>query len=90
MYKDPEKQKQAQRNWVRQKRLEQKGSTCIIDATGKARPIDYEGRCKSHRLLADWADGKGTPYQQALGRLSRQYDIIRGYTGDNLKRYYGL
>ena len=28
-------------------------------------------------LLAAWAEGKGTAYQQGLGILSQQYDMIR-------------
>jgi len=73
MYKDKDKQREAQRNWVRQKRIEQKGSTHTIDACGNAHPIDLEGRRKDHTLLEAWAEGKGTEHQRHLGLLARHY-----------------
>ncbi len=78
-YKDKDKQKQAQRDWVRQRRAEQKGSTTIMDAVGNEHLIDFEGRCKDFDLLKDWHAGKGTVYQQALGELARKYSVINGY-----------
>ena len=30
-------------------------------------------------ILDSWADGNGTPWQQSMGVLARQYDVIHGY-----------
>ena len=85
MYKDKDKQREAQRNWVRQKRAETKGSTHIIDACGKEHPINFEGRRKDYELLESWANGNGTEYQRQLGVLARAYRpldfIVTSYLG---------
>lgn len=77
-YKDLDRQRQAQRDWVRQKRAEQKGSTTIIDACGKEHPIDFEGRAKDRALLESWAKGEGSTYQRSLGILAMKYSQIHG------------
>ncbi len=79
MYKDKNKQKEVQRDWVRQKRAEQKGSTTIIDTCGKEHPIDFEGRRTDYELLKAWHNGKGTLRQQVIGELARKYSVITGY-----------
>ena len=62
MYKDKEKQRQANKKWVRQKRAKDKGTT-------------------DQQLLQGWAMGKGNNYQQGLGVLAAQYNIIK-YDGE--------
>ena len=78
-YKDKDRQKEAQRDWVRQKRAEAKGSTVIIDACGKEHPIDFEGRRRDYEMLKSWTKAEGTREQRTLGILARQYSIINGY-----------
>lgn len=68
-YKDKDRQREAQRQWVRQKRADQQGSTHI--------KIDHEGRQQVRELLDSWADGNGTEQQQAFGTLGRQYTVIK-------------
>lgn len=68
-YKDPDKQRQVQRDWVRQKRLSQQGSTqpqTIADV--KALSAD-----QAKTILKDWADGSGTEYQRRMGVLAEHY-----------------
>ena len=94
MYKDKEKQKQAQREWVRQRRAKDKGSTSgstvvertITDACGNVHPIDFEGRRETYNLLESWAKGEGTAYQQTLGLLNRTYTTIKD---TDLQHYLG-
>ena len=85
MYKDKAKQREVQRNWVRQKRAEVQGSTHIIDACDKEHPINFEGRRKDYELLESWANGNGTEYQRRLGVLARAYRpldfIMTSYLG---------
>ncbi len=85
MYKDPDKQREAQREWVRQKRAKAQGSTQIIDVCNKAHSIDFEGRRKDYDLLESWANGNGSEYQRRLGMLARVYRpldfIVTSYLG---------
>ena len=46
----------------------------IIDACGKAHPIDLEGRRRDYELLESWARGEGNEYQRRLGQLARHYE----------------
>lgn len=90
-YKDKDKQKEVQRNWVRQKRVQEKGSTFIIDACGKEHPIDFEGRHKDVALLEPWS--KGTARQRILADLAMMHSRINGFRDNNLTpqghRYLG-
>ena len=84
-YKDKDKQREAQREWVRQKRMKAQGSTQIVDVCGKAHPIDFEGRRRDYDLLESWANGNGSEYQRRLGMLARTYRpldfIVTSYLG---------
>ena len=80
MYKDKDRQKQAQREWVRQKRADQKQGSTLTDACGKEHPIDYEGRRKCYELLESWAKGKGTEHHRHIGLLARHYRTTQGAT----------
>ncbi len=55
----------------------------IVDAVGKAHPVDFESRRKNHATLLAWA--KGTIAQQVLGRLSLAYN-----SRIDLNHYLGL
>lgn len=95
MYKDKDKQRQAQREWVRQKRAKEQGSTgTIVDATGQVHGVDYEGRRKTYAMLKAWAEGKGTQTQRVMGRLAMTYNVIKRPTGMTTEqwtaRYLGL
>ncbi len=60
------------------------GSEYFTDACGTKHKTDYEGRRRDRELLASWAHGDGTPYQERLGILAAQYDVLKGgasYTG---------
>jgi len=59
----------------------------IKDAAGTLHKIDYEGRRKTQKLLDGWAEGKGTPYQERLGKLAQQWDKIIG--GSDKNTYLG-
>ncbi len=56
------------------------------DACGNEHKIDYEGRRSNWLMLRSWADGKGTPKQVALGKLSRNYDIAKRPAGLTIKQ----
>ena len=94
MYKDKDKQKEANRR--AQARFKAKGITeqgitgqkcddkvipseTVTDACGNVHPIDFEARRKVWKLLESWEAGKGTPYQRRLGVLCQQYDVLKGY-----------
>ena len=80
MYKDKEKNRQKQREWVRQKRLNTKGSTvpgCQLDVNSTKHKIDYEDRRKHFMLLLSWAEGQGDGYQYRLGNTALQYTKSR-------------
>lgn len=69
-YKDKEKQKEAQRQWVRQKRAQSVGST--QGSTSQECALSED-----EKVLVGWACGNGTSYQYQLGILASQYDVIR-------------
>ena len=58
-YKDRDKQRTAQRDWVRQKRAKDKGSTATTDK----------------EILVSWARGEGTEYQRRMGVLAGRYPV---------------
>ena len=66
----------------RQKERAQAHGT-IIDCTGRAHKIDYEGRHKNRALLDSWARGEGSEYQCRLGVLAAAYNRVdeQGYLG---------
>ena len=102
MYKDKDKQRVAAREAMRRKRAKgiTKGITgqgitsgpiviparYITDATGARHKVDYEGRRKSYAVLKAWAEGKGTAWQQALGKLGLHYNMLKGI---NVQQYLG-
>lgn len=49
-----------------------------IDAVGIAHNIDVEDKERVKALLDSWVAGRGTPYQQRLATLGKQYSAIKG------------
>ena len=104
MYKDKDKQRQANKEAARRHRakgMTDEGSTkpsvipkTIKDCTGQVHQIDYEGRRKTYAVLKAWAEGKGTQAQCVLGRLAMTYNVIKRPAGMTTEqwtaRYLGL
>ena len=67
-YKDKDRQREANKEWVRQKRAENKGTTSVGTT--------------EQQLLHNWAIGKGDDYQQGLGVLAAQYNATNNLGDD--------
>ncbi len=94
MYKDIDKQKEAQRERTRRYRDKQKGVTSegvTVKAlheqilTELANPAEHISQALARakqqtdeQLLDDWQAGRGTAYQQRLATLSQQYSVLKG------------
>ena len=87
MYKDKDKQKQANKVSAQRRRDKAKGMTqgmTIIDEQPNVIPDEAAvkagarlSRLPDHDTLESWADGNGTPYQQRLGLLNRHYNVTK-------------
>ena len=72
-YKDKDRQREANREWVRQKRAKDKGST----SAGSTDLDLCTTALTDKQILQAWAEGNGNDYQQGLGVLAAQYNAIR-------------
>ena len=88
MYKDKEKQRQANKEAkARWKAKQVEGipdqgilaegiPVTFLDACGNEHRIDYENRRDRRKQLVDWINN-GTPEQAATGRIAIVYDVIQ-------------
>ena len=87
MYKDKDKQREANRKIKAKSRAQGVTGQGVTSPQaespvtpkhgckycGKTHPIDFEGRRRDYELLESWANGNGTEYQRRLGMTARDY-----------------
>jgi hypothetical protein len=78
MYKDKDKQREANKEAAKRYRQRKQGMTQGVMSQGMTQPLTMADvkaltPAQAKAVLQDWAAGKDTDYQDSLGRLARCY-----------------